>query len=83
MHLSCGDCSPLHVGVAVRDALQSIILRFRELDPSRKASSLCARFCRGARFCQSRSLGLTSFVQLRASGVLRTACDRPLFPDQV
>src|SRR5665213_1074374 len=56
---------------------------FETIKPTTKASSLYARFCRGARCCQSRSLPPPAqeagVVQLRACGVLRTACDSPSF----
>lgn len=48
--------------------------------PANQTSSLCARFCRGARVRRSRSLPPLGSVQLRASGVFRIACENPAFP---
>ena len=53
---------------------------FDACNPPTKASSLCARFCRGARGRQSRSLPHCVCAAPRHPGACRTACDSPAFP---
>ena len=61
--------SPICCAIAPVSRVVSFVTVLSRLkDPPAKASSFCARFCRGARFCQSRSLPPLRSVQRRGSG---------------
>jgi hypothetical protein len=51
-------------------------------DPAGKAPSLCARFCRGARFCQSRSLPHCVCAAPRLTVSFGQLVTAPLFPPE-
>ena len=59
--------------------ISSVIVLSSPPDPATKASSLCARFCRGARCCQSRSLPRCACAAPRLAGSFGQLVTAPLF----